>query len=268
MTAAETELASQISISAQQEPWPPTPEFGSLVDGVQPSTLPCREDFSKMGFFRRAWTYISYLAVDKLEITGALRITVSNTILGTSLVSGESGHSTIRIHGHEVKRAIETARKIGDIHIKGKLVVQKVELCVRGIGIHKIKTRANIGSVRSNGNKCELQRVPACSSTVCGGIIGSLESAVGSTGNIVRAESGIPSVSGVAVCGRAAGCVVNPAPVGVNDNHSLLSGAAARSSALLPCQRRVSLRLLSADLLSADDAGSEGRSKGNASIHS
>jgi hypothetical protein len=39
--AVEMELASQISISAQQAPWPPTPVFALLEDGTQPTTLAC-----------------------------------------------------------------------------------------------------------------------------------------------------------------------------------------------------------------------------------
>lgn len=124
---------------------------------------------------------ISYLAIDELQIARALRITVSNTILSSSLVSRVSAHSTILVHGHEVKRAIETARKVGDIHIEGELVVQEVELLVRGIGVHKIEARPNIGSILSNSDELKLEGISACGSTVCGSVIGSLKSTVGRT---------------------------------------------------------------------------------------
>jgi len=37
--AAEIELASQMSISAQQDPWLPMPVLALLDEGVQPATL-------------------------------------------------------------------------------------------------------------------------------------------------------------------------------------------------------------------------------------
>lgn len=40
VTAVAMLFASQMSISAQQEPNPPTPEFLSEVEGVQPAALP------------------------------------------------------------------------------------------------------------------------------------------------------------------------------------------------------------------------------------
>ena len=178
----------------------------------------------------------SYLTVDELQITWALRITVSNAILGTSFISGVSGHSTIGIHGHEVKRAIKTARKIGDIHVEGELVVQKVELRIRGISVHEIQTRTDIGGISSNSDECKLQRVSARSSAVCSCIIGSLKSAVGGASCVIWAESCIPGVSGVAVRSRAACSIVYPAPIGIDNNFSLLGSAATRSSALLPRQ--------------------------------
>lgn len=46
------------------------------------------------------------LAIDELDVVGALRVTVTSTVLGTSLVVGELGHATIGIHLTEVDSAI------------------------------------------------------------------------------------------------------------------------------------------------------------------
>lgn len=75
MYAAETEFASQISISEQQEPWSPTPALGSLLDGFQPATLAWGLSATNL----RGIMAETHLAVDKLEITGALSIAVSST---------------------------------------------------------------------------------------------------------------------------------------------------------------------------------------------
>lgn len=54
----------------------------------------------------------SHLSVDELEITGALRVAVTGTIRGTSLVVGVFGHTTVGVHLGEVKCAVQTARQV------------------------------------------------------------------------------------------------------------------------------------------------------------
>jgi hypothetical protein len=49
------------------------------------------------------------LAVDELEITRALRVAIAGTVLGTGLVAGVLGRTTILIHGDEVQSTVETA---------------------------------------------------------------------------------------------------------------------------------------------------------------
>jgi hypothetical protein len=84
VTAVLTEFASHMSISAQQEPWPPTPALGSLEEAVQPSTLPW-EIVSMLSVFGNVG--VMYLAVDELQIPGALSIAVSGTVFGTCFIS-------------------------------------------------------------------------------------------------------------------------------------------------------------------------------------
>lgn len=69
-------------------------------------------------------------SVDELQILWALSITVSRSILGTGQVGGVLGHSSVGVHGHEVESAVQSARKVGDIHIERELLTQKLELLV------------------------------------------------------------------------------------------------------------------------------------------
>jgi hypothetical protein len=106
------------------------------------------------------------LTVDELEITRALSIAVTGTILGTSLVGRVLGQSTILVHGHEVESTVETASdklvslknsqsvflilqkslpELGHIDIEGELVTQEGEHLVLGGTIHEIETRSDVG---------------------------------------------------------------------------------------------------------------------------
>lgn len=51
----------------------------------------------------------TYHSVDELEVTRALRVAVSSTILGSSGVGRVLGHATIGVHGDEVQRTVEAA---------------------------------------------------------------------------------------------------------------------------------------------------------------
>lgn len=51
----------------------------------------------------------TYQAVDELEVTGALAVAVSRSVLGTSSVGGVLGHATVGIHGNEVHSTVQTA---------------------------------------------------------------------------------------------------------------------------------------------------------------
>lgn len=58
----------------------------------------------------------TYLAVDELQITGALAVAVSSSVLGSSRVGGVLGHAAISVHGDKVHGAIETALCIVSSH--------------------------------------------------------------------------------------------------------------------------------------------------------
>lgn len=65
---------------------------------------------------------VTYNTVDELDIAGALRVAVSGTVLGTSLVGRELRQTTVEVHGDEVKSAVQAAANVGNIDIKGELV--------------------------------------------------------------------------------------------------------------------------------------------------
>lgn len=49
---------------------------------------------------------ITYQAVDELEVTGALAVAVSRSVLGTSSVGGVLGHATVGVHGNKVHSTV------------------------------------------------------------------------------------------------------------------------------------------------------------------
>lgn len=65
---------------------------------------------------------VTYNTVDELDIAGALRVAVSGTVLGTSLVGRELGKTTVEVHGDEVQSAVQAAANVGDIDVEGELV--------------------------------------------------------------------------------------------------------------------------------------------------
>jgi hypothetical protein len=109
----------------------------------------------------------TYHTVDELDISGALRIAVASSVLGTSLVVGVFGLATISVHLDEVESTVKTARKLGDIDIKRELAVEQVELLVvRGAsGSHKVDTGTNV-LLLSRSDKLEGQGVTAGGNTV------------------------------------------------------------------------------------------------------
>ena len=101
-------LASQMSISEQQEPTLPTPAFSSLEDDFQPSMLACTSHQLLLQDTKRTRRE-TYLAVDELQITGALGIAVAGSVLGTGLVGRVLGHSTVGIHGDKIQGSVQAA---------------------------------------------------------------------------------------------------------------------------------------------------------------
>ena len=192
---------------------------------------------------------LTYHSVNELDVTRALRVAVSSSVLGTSLVSWELGQATVGVHLGEVESTVQTARKVGNIDVEGELLVEKLEHLVGRVACHEVDTRTDVLLGRS-GHELEGESVAAGGDAVGTRVVGTVESAVGRTGNTVGAESGIPGVSSVAVGGSRGR--VEPAPVGVEDDLAGgLGSTPATGGALLPGQGRVGLSRKSADLLTA-----------------
>ncbi len=54
----------------------------------------------------------TYHSVDELDVTGALRVAVSRSVLGTRLVGWELGQTTVGVHLGEVESTVKTARRL------------------------------------------------------------------------------------------------------------------------------------------------------------
>jgi hypothetical protein len=94
------------------------------------------------------------LAVDELDIVGALGIAVTSSVLGTSLVVALSD-TTVGSHLDEVESTVETARELGDIHVEGKFLADEVEHLVLCVGLHEVGTRTNVGSAVALGDELD-----------------------------------------------------------------------------------------------------------------
>merc|ERR1719336_733110 len=67
------------------------------------------------------------LAVDELEISRTLSIAVTSAERGSRLVCWELSLATVLVHLNEVQGSVESARQLGDVHVKGELPVLEVE---------------------------------------------------------------------------------------------------------------------------------------------
>lgn len=160
------------------------------------------------------------LTTDELQVTRTLRVAVSNTVLSTGLVVRVLGDTTVGVHGHKVEGTIQTAREVGNIDGEGELLVQQVKNLVVGVICHEVGTRSDVGT----GNEVQTQRIAGGSDTVRSRVVCTVESTVLSTSSISVADSGIPSVSSIAV---GAGIdTMHPAPVGIQYDGARVCGAA------------------------------------------
>ena len=117
------------------------------------------------------------LTTNPLEVAGALGVTVTSTVLGTSGVA-TIALATIGIHGDKVEGAVHAAGDGGQVHVEGELVARKIEhLVCRGV-LHEIETGANVGSILVLGDKVERQGIAAGGSTVGTLVVGTFNSAV------------------------------------------------------------------------------------------
>lgn len=201
--------------------------------------------------------YLTYLATDELQVTSALSVTVSGTVLGTSLVGRVLAHTTVLVHGDEVEGTVKTAVEGRQVNIEGELVVHEGEHLVLVGAVHEVETGADVGAVLVLGQELESQGVTAGGGTVGRAVVGTLDLAVGRAALGVGAGGGVPLIAVVAV--DVVALDVEPTPVGV-DGHLGVDVSAAGGGTLLPGELGVSLGLLSADSLALGhcDEGSEG----------
>ena len=207
----------------------------------------------------------SYLAVDELDILGALRITVSCSILSSCLVGGIFGQSSISIHLGEVQGTVEATGKIGHIYVEGEFLSKELQKLVLGgaSGSHQVVSGSDIG-VCSGGHKAKLEGITTGSDAVGALIVTSVESAVCGAGHSIRAEGLVPSVTSVAV--RVAIYVVQPPPVCI-ENDGLGGSRASTCSALTDSQRRVGLCRQGAGLLGTSTKHKGSKSERSSSCH-
>ena len=105
------------------------------------------------------------LSVDELDVVGTLTVAVTSSELGTSLVVALAD-ATVSGHLDEVESTVETARKLGDVDVEGKLLSDEVEHLVLGVALHEVGTRTNVGGVGTLGDELNAQGVAAGGDTV------------------------------------------------------------------------------------------------------
>jgi hypothetical protein len=138
------------------------------------------------------------MATEELEVTGALRVTVSGTVLGTSSVGGLRADTTVLGHGDEVQSGVETALDGGQIHVEGELVADEVEGLVAGLVLEEVHTGTDVGAVLVLGHELEVKSVTAGGGTVGALVVDTLDSAVLSAVLVAGADAG-PLVAVIAV---------------------------------------------------------------------
>lgn len=173
---------------------------------------------------------ITYLALDKLDVTRALRVAVTGSVCGTGGVAREARNTSVEIHAHKVESTVKTAANVGDINVEGELVTEKLEALVL-VTVHEVDTATNAGAVLTLIDELQRQRITAGGDTVGGLILCAIKAAVFSAGLAIRAERRVPGVAVVAVVRAFDG--VRPAPVSV-EGDGAGDVAAAAGSALLP----------------------------------
>jgi len=208
--------------------------------------------------------YITYNTVNEFDVSWTLRIAVTSSVFGTSLVGGESGHTTVSVHLREVNGAVETAREVRNVDIESEFLVEELEHLVRSVAGHQVHTGTDV-LLRTAGDEFESDSVSAGGDTVCAGVVSTFESAVGSASRAVWAERGVPGVASVAV-GKILGAV-EPAPVGVEDDLSGGLGNTAGFCALLPGETGVGLCGVGTDLLAHDHSSKRESNEGSLVEH-
>lgn len=173
-------------------------------------------------------------------------IAIPGSVLGTSLVVRVLGHAAVSVHGNKVQSAVQSAREIGDIDVKGEFPVQELEDLIGLVVLQQVETRSNVRP----GDKIEPQLAAGRSHAVGALVIRAVQRTILGAGDVVRAVRWVPGVARVAV--GVAPDIVHPTPVRIKNDRTVLGCAAPRSGALLPCQGRVVLRSRRASLLCFD----------------
>jgi len=106
-----------------------------------------------ISLFRRWFQYCvksrrqtTHLASNELDVARTLSVAVPSSVLGTSLVAGVLGHTTVGVHLDEVEGAIETARKLGDVDVEGELLAKGIEHLILRVVLHEVDSRADVGA--------------------------------------------------------------------------------------------------------------------------
>lgn len=137
-------------------------------------------------------------AAEELEVTGALGVAVTGTVLGTGLVVGLAALATVRGHGDEVESRVQTALDGGQVDIEGELVAHQGEHLVLLFAAHEVGTGTDVGAVLVLGDKVQGEGIAAGGDTVGGAVVGTLDSAV--LGAVVAAGADVgPGIAVVAV---------------------------------------------------------------------
>ncbi len=190
----------------------------------------------------------THLAIDKLDIVWALSIAVTGSVLGAGLVSRVFGLSTISFHLREVESSVETAGEVGYIDVEGEFHLLELEHLVGAVAIgHEVNTGPDVGRVWAVGDEFHGEGIAGGRDTVGAAIITAVESAVLGACGRVGAEGRVPGVASIAVGGSRGG--MEPAPVGVKNDGSLVGGATSRGRACLPGHRGMGLGSESTSLL-------------------
>lgn len=186
-----------------------------------------------------------YLAVDELDIVGALGVTITGSVLGTSFVGGVLGKTTIGVHLDEVESAVKATREVGHIDVEGELLILELKHLVCSVTRHEIHTRTDVGP----SNKFEGECGTGGTDTVSARVISTVYGAILGTGGGVGALGGVERVTSVTV--RVPTGSVKPAPVCVENDGCVESGAAARLGTFLGAEFGMGFCHLRTNLLGA-----------------
>ena len=205
------------------------------------------------------------LSINELNVSWALSITVSSSVVSTGVVSRVLAKSTVMWHLGEVESSVDTAWQLRNIDVESELSVNESEHFKLIVTTHEIVSGSDVLSVLTVGNESELQGIVVSVDTVGvvpGVFVDSVNSAVLSALNVIWAERAIPVVASVAV--GVASVVVEPSPVGVKNDRSNFSAALVGSRTLGPGKRQVLFLGVVSNLLGGGNGSqsSKGKSHG------